>query len=205
MNFLYEAARSTTSRLFGCNTETLERYAFVRGHLSHTLPLGCVQSPFSGGGLVVGAGRCLQCCRRQRPAGLRSRATGELRVPHSNAARSAVCAAAIMVVNGRSGPAPNMTRPASGPGAGADWFHASGFTLSFPAELATFPMHGWAAGMAGLTALPAEERPHPSDSCRIPLCIFSSLAYFLHGKTRRRCRRVNQGEWVVRNLLRQDR
>jgi len=63
-----------------------------------------------------------------------------------------ICAAAIMVVNGRSGPAPNMTRPASGPGAGADWFHASGFTLSIPAESATFPMHGWGAASEELLA-----------------------------------------------------
>lgn len=36
---------------------------------------------------------------------------------------------------------------------GANWFQASGFTLSFPAEPATFPMHDGNAGTEGLLAV----------------------------------------------------
>jgi len=100
-----EAAKSTTSRLFGCNTETPERYV-LSGDTCPTPGLWVRYTPFSGGGLVVGAGCCLQCCRRQRSAGLGGRASGELGRPSFNAARSAVCAAALWLVSGRSAPAP---------------------------------------------------------------------------------------------------
>lgn len=96
--------KATTSRLSGRfpgDTKTL-RFCLPTS-VTHLAP-GCVQPPFSGGGLVVGAGHCLQCCHRQRSAGI-DRASGELVCPSFDAALSAVGAAASVVVSGRSGPA----------------------------------------------------------------------------------------------------
>ena len=76
---------------------TPKRYAFVYFVSGHTCSRADIRSRLSRGSLVVGAGRCLQCCHRQRSAGLRGGRTGELLRPF-------VVCRAVMAVGARRPP-----------------------------------------------------------------------------------------------------